>query len=111
MREKASTVLSTIIHSTSTEPSYVLGTMYQVEPTIVQQEQHASKATPQYGFHKGIKEFADKGQEATKQELYENLLGMDAVTIIKLQKLEKAACSTKFTSDWLGEAHFVGTPK
>ena len=62
--------------------------MYQVEPIVEVNEQHASKATPQYGFHKGIKEFHDEGREATKQELYENLLGMDAVTMVKPKNLE-----------------------
>ena len=65
--------------------------MYQVEPHVIQydSEQHASKTTPQYGFHKGIKEFADEGHVATKQDLYENLLMMDVVTMIKPCKLKK----------------------
>ena len=72
--------------------------MYQVEPTITEtHQQHASKATPQYGFHKGIKEFADEGREATKQELYENLLGMNAVTMIEPGKLEKDLCINALT--------------
>ena len=36
-----------------------------------------------------MKEFTNKGREATKQGLYENLLGMDAVRMIKLHNLEK----------------------
>ena len=73
--------------------------MYQVEPQpeIKMNEQHASKATPQYGFHKGIKEFHDKGREATKQELYENLLGMDAVTMVKPKNLEPELCINALT--------------
>ena len=60
-------------------------------------EQHASKATPQYGFCKEIKEFSDEGREATKQELYENLLGMDAVTMVKPRKLKPELCINDFT--------------
>ena len=32
------------------------------------------KATPQYGFRKGLKLFGDKGYQATKDELTVNLL-------------------------------------
>ena len=64
--KEVSTVLSAVVQWTSIEPSYVLAAMYQVEPMIKVNEQHASKATPQYGFHKGIKEFSDKRREATK---------------------------------------------
>ena len=39
-----------------------------------------------------MKEFANKGREATKQELYENLLGMDAVSMVKPHNLEKELC-------------------
>ena len=86
--DNASIVLSVIIQYSPIEPSYVLAAMYQVEPAVTEScQQHASKATPQYGFHKGIKEFADEGREATKQELYENLLGMNAVTMIEPGKL------------------------
>ena len=45
--EEASTVLSVIVQYIPMEPSYVLGTMYHVEPNIIKQEQHASKVTPQ----------------------------------------------------------------
>ena len=85
LEEEVCSVLSAVAQWTSLTPSYVLAAMYQVEsrPEVKINEQHASKATPQYGFHKGIKEFQDEGREATKQELYENLLGMDAVTMIK----------------------------
>ena len=72
--------------------------MYQVELAVTEsQQQHASKATPQYGFHKGIKEFADAGSEATKQELYENLSGINAVTTIEPGKLEKDLCINALT--------------
>ena len=81
-----------MVQWTSFKPSYVLAAMYQVEPAVKVNEQHASKATPQYGFHKGIKEFHDEGREATKQELYKNLLGMDAVTMVKPKKLEPELC-------------------
>ena len=46
---------------------------------------------------KGMKEFSDKGREATKQELYENLLGMDNVTIVKPKKLETELCINALT--------------
>lgn len=78
--EDAPIVLSVIIQYPPIEPNYVLAAMYRVEPTVTASQQHACKATPQYGFHKGMKEFADEGREKTKQELYKNLLGMDAVT-------------------------------
>ena len=62
-----------------------------------QQQQHASKVIFQYRFHKGIKEFADKGREATKQELYKNLLGMDAVGMVKPHNLDKKRCINALT--------------
>ena len=72
--------------------------MYQVEPTTIKtHQQHASKATPQYGFHKGMNEYADKGREAMKQELFENLLGMNAVTMAKPNKLDKELCINALT--------------
>ena len=37
-------------------------------------EIEASKATPQYGFRKGLKLFGDKGYQAAKNELKANLL-------------------------------------
>merc|ERR1739836_363253 len=94
LEEEVSTVLSAVAQWTSFKPSYVLAAMYQVEPQpeVRSNEQHASKATPQYGFHKGIKEFQDEGREATKQELYENLLGMDVVTMVKPKNLEPELC-------------------
>lgn len=57
------------------------------QPKLV--ESHSSKTTPQYKFHMGIKEFCNDGREATKQELYKNLLRMDAVTMVKPENLEK----------------------
>ena len=44
---------------------------------------HASKSTPQFGFNKGLQMFGDNGWEATKKELDKNLLGMEAVTMLK----------------------------
>ena len=44
-----------------------------------------------------MKEFADKGREATKQELYENLLGMDAVRMVKPHNLKKKLCINALT--------------
>lgn len=56
--EDASIVLSAIIQYSLIEPSYILAAMYQVEPTPIEQGQHASKVTSQYGFHKRMKEFS-----------------------------------------------------
>ena len=95
--EDTSIVLSAIIQYSPMEPSYVLAAMYQVETSITEQQQHASKATPQYGFHKGMKEFADKERKATKQEIHKNLLGMDAVIMIKPDNLEKKLCINALT--------------
>ena len=38
-------------------------------------EIETSKATPQYGFRKGLKQFGDEGYQATKDKLKVNLLG------------------------------------
>ena len=95
--EDTSIVLSTIIQYPPIEPSYALAAMYQVEPNPIEQEQHASKTTPQYGFQKGMKEFVNERREATKQELYENLLGMDAVTIVRPCKLKEDLCINSLT--------------
>ena len=51
----------------------------------------------QYGFHKEIREFGDNGQEATKQKLYEILLVMDKVMMIKSEELEKDLCCNALT--------------
>lgn len=48
-----------------------------------------SNANPQYVFQKGIKDFGSNGQEAMKQEVYKNLLGMEAVTMVEPGELEK----------------------
>lgn len=53
---------------------------------------HMSKATPQYFFHKGMKLFGKKGQATTKKEMEENLLGMDAVSMVKPDDLDKKLC-------------------
>ena len=60
-------------------------------------ESHASKETQQHGFHRWIKELGNDGREATKQELYEILLGMDAVTMVKPRDLEKDLCLNALT--------------
>ena len=95
--EDASIVLSANIQYSPIEPSYVLAAMYQVESTVTKQQQHASKETPQYGFHKEMKEFSDEGRGATKQELYKNLLGMDAVRMVKPHDLDKKLCINALT--------------
>lgn len=51
LREEVSTVLSVVVQWTSIKPSYVFAAMYQVKPTIKVNEQHASKATPQYLYY------------------------------------------------------------
>lgn len=61
---KAGVIMSAITLSKSMEPSYVLGAMYQAESNVTQQSQptgqYTSKATSQYRFQKGIKEFVDE---------------------------------------------------
>ena len=44
-----------------------------------------------------MKEFADKRREANKQELYNNLLGMNAVTMVKPHELDKKLCINALT--------------
>ena len=44
---------------------------------------HGSKSSLQYGCQRGIREFGDLGWEATKQESDQNLLGKDAVRMVK----------------------------
>lgn len=96
MNTTAATVLAVVSDYVHTEPSWVFADAYKMdEPKLV--ESHTSKATPQYGFHRGIKEFGNNGREATKQELYKNLLRMDAVTMIKPKKLEKDLCLNALT--------------
>ena len=71
MNTVAGTVLAAVSEYVHTEPSWGFATTYKMEePKLV--EYHASKATPQYGFHRGIKEFGNDRREATRQELYKN---------------------------------------
>ena len=79
---------SAILDYVNAEPSWVLGATYKTDQPASNMS-HTSKATPQYGFHRGIRKFGNDGREATKQEPYENLLGMDAVTMVKPKDLEK----------------------
>ena len=75
-------ILTCILSYVNSKASLVLAALYNVEEPQLNKS-HASKAKPQYGFHRGIRGFGDQGRDATKQELYEILLGMDAVTMIK----------------------------
>ena len=50
---------------------------------------HTSKLTPQYGFHRGMKIFGEPGWEATRSELDNNLLGMDAVHMLGAKHLNR----------------------
>ena len=50
---------------------------------------HASKYTPQYGLSRGMKEFRDDGWKANLSELKDNLLGMDAVHMVKSKDIKK----------------------
>ena len=80
---------------TSNVDRFVLSAMqsyYNSEPTsdVANIERsHTSKATPQFGFRKGMKLFGIEGWEATKKELSENLLGMDAVKMILHKDLDR----------------------
>jgi hypothetical protein len=49
----------------------------------------ASKSTPQYGFNRGMKEFGELRFEATMKELDDNLIGMDAVRMLKPNEVNK----------------------
>jgi hypothetical protein len=49
----------------------------------------ASKSTPQYGFNRGMKEFGELGFEAAMKELDDNLIGMDAVRMLKPSEVNK----------------------
>ena len=65
----------------------ILGTMVVAEQAGVQMmkkyfEIEASKSTPQYGFRKVLKLFGDKGYQATKDELEENLLGGGCIDML-----------------------------
>ena len=57
---------------------------------IESMQSHASKYTPQYGFSRGMKEYGEDGWNATMSELKDNLLGMDAVHIVKSKDINKA---------------------
>ena len=50
-------------------------------------EIEASKATPQYGFRKGLTLFGDKGYKAAKNELKVNLLGRGCIYMLSLKNL------------------------
>ena len=53
----------------------------------------ASKSTPQYGFNRGMKEFGDLGFKATMKELDDNLIGMNAVRMLKPSEVNKEVWS------------------
>ena len=44
-------------------------------------------STPQYGFNRGMKEFGELGYEATRAELDDNLIGMDAVKMLSKKEI------------------------
>ena len=50
-------------------------------------EIEASKATPQYGFRKGLTLFGDKGYQAAKNELKVNLLGRGCINMLSWKNL------------------------
>ena len=98
MKTTTGDMLDAVLEYVRTEPSWVLVATYKMdEPSP--NESHTSKVTLQYGFHRGIKKFGSDGREATKQELYDNLLGMDAVTMVnpKKKKLKKDLCLNTLT--------------
>ena len=43
---------------------------------------HGLCSTPQYGFNRGMKEFGQKGYDATASELSNNLIGIDTVDML-----------------------------
>ena len=74
------------LHSNLDEPSWDIVGAHMTSAMVVAEqagvrmmkeyfEIEASKATPQYGFRKGLKLFNDKGYQAAKHELKANLLG------------------------------------
>ena len=69
-------------------PAWVNGTVtteaYQyVLSTITSYSNiEAMKSTPQYEFNRGMKEFGELWYEATRAELDDNLIGMDAVKML-----------------------------
>ena len=50
-------------------------------------EIEALKATPEYGFRKGLKLFGNKGYQATKDELKVNLLGRGCIDMLSSNNL------------------------
>ena len=50
-------------------------------------EIEASKATPQYGFRKGLKLFGNEGYQAAKHELKANLLGQGCINVLSSKDL------------------------
>ena len=62
-------MLEAVSNYVQTEPSWVMAAAYKMDEASSSQS-HASKATPQYRFHRGIREFGDDGRDATKEELY-----------------------------------------
>ena len=50
-------------------------------------ETEASKATPQYGFRKGLKLFGDKDYQATKDELKVNLFERGCIDMLSSNNL------------------------
>ena len=66
--------------------------MVVVEQAVVRMmkeyfEIEESKATPQYGFRKGLKLFGDEGYQAAKHELKANLLGRGCIDMLTLKDL------------------------
>ena len=58
--ESSAHILTIISSYVNSKASRVLATMYNMEEPKLNQL-HASKATLQYGFHRGIREFGDEG--------------------------------------------------
>ena len=54
MKTATGEMLDAVLDYVHTEPSWVLAATYKMDETS-SNESHASKATPQYGFHRGIK--------------------------------------------------------
>lgn len=80
------------------QSSWVLSAMENINSPVQNESNqelltsNSRQAMPQYRFHHGIWKFSDDGTNTTKQELYKNLLGMDAVEMInppEYNKLEK----------------------
>ena len=82
--ETAAHILTSISNYVTRKASWVLVEIYNMEKPKIN-KLHASKETPQYGFNRGIRKFGDEGREAMKQELYENLMRMNDVTMTKAE--------------------------